>query len=132
MTVSVNNGVYSFGGTASAVTDFYFELPKPYTIPRPQDGGVLYLWNNAILSAYVEWYDANHNRIDAWSFMATKNRRSATYVLQSGHTVKYVRVRVNDGVNVDGFSFAPMFTEDGVSGYTRFYPYVDNVYLPHQ
>ena len=135
VTVTVNGGVYSFSGTATADVTFEFELPTTYTpiASISHDGtGVMYLWNTIIPesseSVNVTWYDSSKQRIDAWTFYLL-NRRSSSYKTQTGHAIKYVNVFIPNSTNVNDFSFAPMFVEDGVTTYTHFYPY-GNTFLP--
>ena len=134
VTVTVNDGVYSFSGTATTSTEFWFELSEAYTFPRAAGlggHGVMYFWNNKQFSDMsFGWYDAARNYIDAWS-LGGKNRKSSTYKIQTGHTVKYVRVDISANTNMNGFSFAPMFVEDGVTTYTTFFSHTNpNNFMP--
>ena len=141
VTVTVRDGIYSFSGIANADIYFEFELPKTYT-PIASVGkagrGVMYLWNNKELhydpdkpAVRVYWYDPSHSTIDYWALNRYGiNRTSSTYSTQTGYTIKYVRITIPNGVNMNDFSFAPMFVEDGVTTYTHFYPYNPDTFLP--
>ena len=137
VTVTVNDGVYSFSGVATADTEFWFELTEPYTFPVAvgQGGrGVMYLWNNKYMpytAAYVVWYDESRNKFDTWAF-GNKNRIVINdNGSQGGKTVKYIKIPTFAGTDMNGFNFAPMVVDDGVETYTTFISHTNpNNFMP--
>ncbi len=144
VTVTVNNGMYSFNGVATADTYFEFELTRDYQFPTSVyygGRGGMYLWNNKRFSdgncgrgfgntVSLAWLTPNKGFIDCWRF-TKENRQTFTYVNQTGYIVKYVRIYIDANTDMSGFSFAPMFVEDGVTTYTTFFPYYNpNNFIP--
>jgi hypothetical protein len=132
VTITVNNGVYSFSGQGTTGTEICFKLRDTYKFPKSLDGGgtaVWYMFNNVSKPVYIKWRDAEHNQIDYWN-LSPANRIVTSWQNQLNKTAAYVCYRLHDDVDLDGFTVAPMIVENGVTTYQRYIVPKPKHYLP--
>ncbi len=129
ITISVNNGVYSISGTATALAEIIFDLPNEITINAGQKTAYL---NDGINSGVSVFYRYNNTNGAEMGFGGSTNRVSNVYansaqankmrfLITSGTVISgtlHTSPMLIDGSEVNPATFAPYSNECPITGWT--------------